>query len=72
MLNFHVYHHQCLSLVRFETGLISSPKYSKGVKKATRGGLFENFANTVPAPLKGAPYIQKLFFLPSDYHIKPP
>ena len=25
---------------------------------------------TVPAPLKGAPYIQKLFFGPSDYHIK--
>ena len=27
-------------------------------------------ANTVPAPLKGAPYIQKLFFWTSDYHIK--
>ena len=25
---------------------------------------------TVPAPLKGAPYIQKLFFGPLDYHIK--
>ena len=26
--------------------------------------------HTVPAPLKGAPYIQKLFFGPLDYHIK--
>ena len=25
---------------------------------------------TVPEPLKGAPYIQKLFFGPLDYHIK--
>ena len=27
-------------------------------------------STTVPAPLKGAPYIQKSFFGPSDYHIK--
>ena len=29
-----------------------------------------SFVSTVPAPIDGAACIQKLFFEPSDYHIK--
>ena len=29
-----------------------------------------NKIHAVPAPLKDTPYIQKLYFGPSDYHIK--
>ena len=32
--------------------------------------LIEQHINIVTAPLMGAPYIQKLFFWPSKYHMK--
>ena len=35
-----------------------------------KGTAVTTFEGTVPAPLKGAPYIQKLFFGPSNHHIK--
>ena len=35
-------------------------------------GNIEISVNTIPAPLKGAPCIEKFFWGPSDYHIKKP